>query len=121
MKKIWDSYRSSFILLGCMILSGIVGAFWGPGASVLAPWANIFLNLLYCCVVPMIFISLVYAIASMDNMRKLGKVLAVLLVLFLITGVVCSAYMVGFTALFDPAKNTDMTQFTQETVDLSGT
>lgn len=121
MKKIWDSYRSSFILLGCMILGGIVGAFWGPGASVLAPWANIFLNLLYCCVVPMIFISLVYAIASMDNMRKLGKVLAVLLVLFLITGVVCSAYMVGFTALFDPAKNTDMTQFAQESVDLSGT
>ena len=104
-----------------MILGGIVGAFWGPGASVLAPWANIFLNLLYCCVVPMIFISLVYAIAGMDNMRKLGKVLAVLLVLFLITGVVCSGYMVGFTALFDPAKNTDMTQFAQESVDLSGT
>ena len=121
MKKIWSSYKSSFILLGCMVLGGIVGAFWGPGASVLTPWANIFLNLLYCVVVPMIFVSLVSAIAGMQNMRKLGKLLAVLLVLFLITGIVCSAYMVGFSALFDPAKNTDMTQFTQETVDLSGT
>lgn len=121
MKKIWSSYKSSFILLGCMVLGGVVGAFWGPGASVLTPWANIFLNLLYCVVVPMIFVSLVSAIAGMQNMRKLGKLLAVLLVLFLITGIVCSAYMVGFSALFDPAKNTDMTQFTQETVDLSGT
>ena len=41
-KKIWSSYKSSFILLGCMVLGGIVGAFWGPGASVLTPWANIF-------------------------------------------------------------------------------
>lgn len=104
-----------------MILGGIVGAFWGTGASVLEPWANIFLNLLYCCVVPMIFVSLVYAIAQMQNMRKLGKLMIVLLVLFLITGIVCSLFMVGFSAVFDPTKNTNMAQFAHKAVDLSGT
>ena len=121
MKKLWQNYRSSLLILGCMILGGIVGAFWGPGAAVLTPWANIFLNLLYCCVVPMIFVSLVYAVASMDNMRKLGKLLVVLLLLFLATGIVASLFMTGFTALFDPTKNVDMTQLTREEVDLSGT
>lgn len=121
MKKFLSSYKSSLILLGSMILGGIVGAFWGPGASVLEPWANIFLNLLYCCVVPMIFVSLVYAIAQMQNMRKLGKLMIVLLVLFLITGIICSLFMVGFSAIFDPTKNTNMAQFVHKAVDLSGT
>ena len=64
-KSFLKSYKWSLILLASMLLGGIVGAFWGPGASVLEPWANIFLNLLYCCVVPMIFVSLVYAISQM--------------------------------------------------------
>lgn len=104
-----------------MIAGGVAGAFWGPGATVLEPWANIFLNLLYCCVVPMIFVSLVYAISQMQNLKKLGKLLVILLVLFLITGVISSLYMTGVSALFNPAKNTTMAQFAHKSVDLSGT
>ncbi len=121
MKNFLKSYRSSLILLASMLAGGIVGAFWGPGASVLEPWANIFLNLLYCCVVPMIFVSLVYAISQMQNLKKLGKLLVILLVLFLITGVVSSLYMTGFSAIFNPAKSTNMSQFAHKSVDLSGT
>lgn len=121
MKNFLRSYRSSLILLASMLAGGIVGAFWGPGASALEPWANIFLNLLYCCVVPMIFVSLVYAISQMQNLKKLGKLLVILLVLFLITGVVSSLYMTGFSAIFNPAKSINMAQFAHKSVDLSGT
>ena len=47
--------------------------------------------------------------------------IALLLLLFLATGIVANLFMTGFTALFDPTKNVDMTQLTREEVDLSGT
>lgn len=31
MGKIWQTYKSSFFLLGSMIIGGIVGMFWGGG------------------------------------------------------------------------------------------
>ena len=71
----WKSYKSSIILLASMIIGGIVGAIWGEGASVLEPVADVFLHLLYCCVVPLIFCSLAAAIAKMEDMKKLRKIL----------------------------------------------
>ncbi len=65
MKNIWNTYKSSVILLGSMVLGGVIGLFWGKGAKILQPVADIFLNLLYCCVVPLIFCSLTAAIAKM--------------------------------------------------------
>lgn len=73
MGKIWKTYKSSFLLLGAMIIGGVVGMFWGEGAAILQPIADTFLNLLYCCVVPLIFCSLTSAIAKMDDLSKLKK------------------------------------------------
>ena len=33
MKQIWNTYKSSVILLGSMVLGGVIGFFWGPGAE----------------------------------------------------------------------------------------
>ena len=55
MKTFWNTYKSSILLLAAMVAGGVIGFFWGPGASVLQPIADTFLNLLYCCVVPLIW------------------------------------------------------------------
>lgn len=117
MKSIWNSYKSSFILLGAMIVGGVVGFFWGPGASVLQPIADIFLNLLYCCVVPLIFCSLTAAIAKMENLTKLGKILAAFVVLTLVTGVIACLFMVVGVILVDPGQGVTIDM--SETVDTS--
>ena len=70
MKQIWNTYKSSVILLGSMVLGGVIGFFWGPGAEILQPVADTFLHLLYCCVVPLIFCSLTAAIAKMTDLSK---------------------------------------------------
>ena len=57
-----------------MIIGGVVGKFWGEGAAILQPIADLFLDLLYCCVVPLIFCSLTAAIAQMDDLSKLKKI-----------------------------------------------
>ena len=79
MKTLWNTYKSSIMLLGAMVVGGVVGFFWGEGAAVLQPVADLFLNLLYCCVVPLIFCSLTAAIAKMENLAKLRKILVTFL------------------------------------------
>ncbi len=104
MKNIWNTYKSSVILLGSMILGGVVGFFWGEGAKVLQPVADTFLNLLYCCVVPLIFCSLTAAIAKMENLVKLRKIMVTFLFGTIITGVISCLFMVVASLVFDPAK-----------------
>ena len=104
MKNIWNTYKSSVILLGSMVLGGVIGLFWGKGAKILQPVADIFLNLLYCCVVPLIFCSLTAAIAKMENLVKLRKILITFLIGTILTGVISCLFMVAAALMFDPAK-----------------
>lgn len=57
-KKIWESYRFPLILLGGIILGAIIGAVLGEKATILAPVGDIFINLLFTVVVPMVLFLL---------------------------------------------------------------
>lgn len=105
---ILKNYKSSFILLGGMIVGSIIGVIMGPKATMFMPIATIFLNLLYCCIVPMIFTSLVSAIANMESTKKLGKILGLMLGLFIGTGILAAVYMLAVTILFNPAKGVQL-------------
>ena len=96
--------RFSFILLASMLVGSVIGAFWGPGATALSPIADLFLNLLFCCVVPMIFVSLVSSIASMEDLTKLGKVMGVMMIVFVATQIFASVFMALICGVFDPAQ-----------------
>lgn len=102
--QIIKNYKSSFILIGGMIVGSIIGAFMGPKAAMFTPIANLFLNLLYCCIVPMIFTSLVSAIANMQSTKKLGKILGTMLFLFIATGIIAALYMLVVCLIFDPSQ-----------------
>ena len=65
-KKIWESYRFPLILLGGIILGAILGAILGEKATILAPIGNVFINLLFMVVVPMVFVSIVNAVGSLS-------------------------------------------------------
>lgn len=119
MKKIWHVYKSSLLLLASILLGGVAGYFWGAGALVLKPAADLFLNLLYCCVVPLIFCSLSSAIAKMQNLAKLRKILLVFLMGTVITGVISCLFMVVAVVFFDPAKGA-VIDMTHNAKDLTG-
>lgn len=115
--SIWKTYKSSFILLASMIIGGIVGFVWGEDAKILQGIADIFLNLLYCCVVPLIFSSLTAAIAKMDDLKRLRKILGTFLIGTLATGVISCIFMVLPSLFFDPGKDViiDLSQEVGET------
>ncbi|MEI0517554.1 dicarboxylate/amino acid:cation symporter [Brachyspira murdochii] len=106
--NILKNYRFSFILIFAIILGAVIGAVFGEKAAVLQPIADVFLNLLYCCVVPMIFVSLVYSISNMENTNKLGKVLSVMIIIFLLAEIIASIYMLVITIIFNPAEGANI-------------
>ena len=105
-KKIWESYRFPLILLGGIILGAILGAILGEKATVLAPIGNVFINLLFMVVVPMVFVSIVNAVGSMLNMNRLGKILGSLIGVFIVTGLIASVLVLVVVNVFPPAANT---------------
>ena len=106
--NILKNYKFSFILILGMLVGSIIGAIFGEEAAILQPIADIFLNLLYCCVVPMIFVSLVYSISNMENTNKLGKVLGIMIVIFLLAETIAAIYMLIITIMFNPAEGANI-------------
>lgn len=119
MKSLWNTYKSSFILLASMVVGGGVGLFWGEGASILQPVADTFLNLLYCCVVPLIFCSLTAAISKMEDLAKLKKIMIAFLAGTIITGVIACLFMMLPALIFDPGKGAVL-DLTEDVADASG-
>lgn len=92
MKGFWKTYGFLIcMLLG--ILSGcLAGAVW-PGATVLAPLGDVFINLMFCVVVPMVFCSIASAVANVPGARQAGKLLATTLITFLVTAAIAAVLM----------------------------
>ena len=118
MATFWKNYKSSIILLGSMILGGIIGAIWGEGASILQPVADLFLNLLYCCVVPFIFCSLVAAVTRMTDLAKLKKILVIFIISVFVTGIIACIFMIIPCLITDPAEGYVL-ESAEEVTDLS--
>jgi Na+/H+-dicarboxylate symporter len=80
-----------------------VGYFGGVRAAVFKPLGDIFLNLLFTAVVPLVFFSLSSAVAASQSLRRLGRIAGWMLVIFVVTGVIASCLMLAAVKVFDPA------------------
>ncbi|MBE7003838.1 MAG: dicarboxylate/amino acid:cation symporter [Ruminococcaceae bacterium] len=84
------------IAAGC-----VTGALW-PGASALEPLGTVFVNLMFCLVVPLVFCSLASSVANMRTLRRAGKILGVTLAVFVVTGLLAGALMLLVMRVFPP-------------------
>ena len=75
-----------------MVAGAITGAVW-PGATCLEPLGTIFINMMFCVVVPMVFFSISSAVANMVSAKKAGKVMGVTIVTFFCTAAVAAIIM----------------------------
>ena len=99
MKKFLKSYGFITTMLIGIVAGCIVGAFW-PGATVLEPLGTVFVNLMFCVVVPMVFCSIASAIANMASMKKAGKIMGVTIVTFLCTAAIAAIIMYIVCSIF---------------------
>ena len=80
----WKNYRSTLLLLGGVVIGGIAGAIAGEGASVVKPVGDIFLNLIFVLVVPLVFFSIAQAMCSLKKSNLVGKVLGTAFGVFIV-------------------------------------
>ena len=98
MKKFLKNYKSTIILLASIIVGAIVGVIFQEKAAVLSPLGDIFLNLLLVIIVPLIFLNITTAITKMDSPKRMGKILGIIVVVFLAMSLI--SVFVGFGATF---------------------
>lgn len=103
-KSFWQYYRFPIILLSSIILGCIIGLIMGEKASVFKPFGDIFLNAMFTIVVPLVFVTITSAVSSMADMRRLGKILGSMLLVFVITGLIASIIMIITVNIFPPAR-----------------
>ncbi|MDK4475223.1 dicarboxylate/amino acid:cation symporter, partial [Fusobacterium necrophorum] len=94
------------ILLLGIILGSLFGVFFPEKSKVLKPLGDIFLNLMFTAVVPMVFVSIATAVGNMANMSRLRKILFSTLLTFIGTGLIASVYVFIAVKLFPPAVGT---------------
>ena len=93
MKKLMKNYGFLIcMLLG--ILAGCIVGFAAPAfASKLKPLGTIFINLMFCVVVPMVFCSISSAIANMRSAKRAGKIMGITIATFSVTAGIAALIM----------------------------
>lgn len=112
MKNFLKNYKSSLILLGAILIGGIVGVVLGPKATMLKPFGDLFLNLLFMSLVPLVFFSVSSAIANMNTMKRLGKIMGNIVIVFLSTAFIAALIGIVGAIILNPTKGLDSSMFT---------
>ena len=97
------SYGFSIILVISILIGALLGVIYKKDAVMFKPFGDIFLNLLFTAIVPLVFFSISSAVAGMTNIRRLGKIMSAMIFVFVVTGLIASAVMVVGVVLYPPA------------------
>lgn len=98
MKNIWKTYKKTIILLMGIIIGAILGVIFKEKVEVLKPFGDIFVNMMFVIIVPLVFLTITTSIAKMDSNKRLGKVIGSIVAVFAVTSII--ALLVGFFSIF---------------------
>lgn len=87
-------------LLGGIITGSMAGIIFGKPAEIVKPVGDIFLNLLFVAVVPLVFFSISSAIANLHGTQKLGRILGIMSATFLVTVLIAAIVTIIAVLLF---------------------
>ena len=112
MKKFLKNYGFIVFMLAGIVIGCVTGLLWpavkdgeeyiDQGARVLEPLGTIFINLMFCMVVPMVFSSMAGAIANMGSAKRAGRIMGTAVAVFLITGLIAAAIMAAAVQIVPP-------------------
>ena len=100
--SIVKNYRFLAIMLGAMIAGCIVGWFAPGFGSAIKPLGTVFINMMFCVVVPLVFASIASSVANMRSRKRAGKILGSTVATFVITGAIAAVIMFVLMKIFPP-------------------
>lgn len=98
MKKIWKNYKQTIILLLAIIVGAIVGIIFKDKAAIVKPLGDIFINMMFIIIVPLIIFTITTSIAKMKSGKRLGKLMGTIVGVFFVTSLI--ALIIGFLTTF---------------------
>jgi len=96
-------YSFSLILLISIAIGAGLGIVFQEKIAIIKPLGDIFLNLLFTAVVPVVFFSISSAVAEMSDLHRLGKIMGGMILIFVVTGIISASLMVSVVKVFPPA------------------
>src|ERR1700749_1714029 len=79
------NYTGMIWLITGIVVGSIAGMVLGKQAEIIKPIGNIFLNLLFVAVIPLVFFAISSAIANLGGAKKLGRIMGIMSATFLVT------------------------------------
>ena len=93
MKKFLKNYWFILCMLTGIVAGCLVGAFAPSFGSKIEFLGTLFINMMFCVVVPMVFCSISSAIANMKSVKRAGKIMGVTVATFLVTAAIAGVLM----------------------------
>ncbi len=113
MKEFFKNYRAIILLLSGIIAGSIAGLIFGKQVEIIKPVGDIFLNLLFTAVIPLVFFAIASAIANLSTSNKLNKMMGVMAAVFLSTIIISASLTILAVKIFPLHENVQMLKMTE--------
>ncbi|WP_235816384.1 dicarboxylate/amino acid:cation symporter [Bacteroides ihuae] len=107
MMSILRNYAFTICLIVGILIGGACGLIFGEGAAIVKPIGDLFLNLMFVLIVPLVFLSVSSAIYNMKQMNMIGKVITNIIFVFLGSAIVVAITAYGLTLFYNPLEGID--------------
>ena len=102
MNAFLKNYGSTLLLLAGLAIGGVLGVVLGEDAAVLRPVGNLFLNLVFVLVVPLVFFSVAQSLVVLKKNGIIGRVLGTALGVFLAMSLITGVFTFGLMSVWNP-------------------
>lgn len=100
MKEVFKNYFGIILLLLGITMGSAIGIFAPGFVNYIKPLGDIFLNLLFVSVIPLIFFAVSNSIASLEQQSKFGRIIFTMSCTFLIFILVAAVFTIFLVYLF---------------------
>lgn len=107
--KVLKNYWQTIALIVFMIVGACIGIASPDFALKLKPFGDLFINLIFMFIVPLIFFSISSSIANVGTLKRLGKIMSTTLIVFLVTTVISVGLGIVMFTIFPPLTAEDIT------------
>lgn len=94
MKQLIKNYSGILLLLIGIFAGSLIGIFFPKAVDYLKPLGDIFLNLLFVSVVPLVFFAVSNSIASLEEQSKFGKIIFSMIFTFLLFIIIAALFTI---------------------------
>ncbi len=100
--NVLKNYVFTLCLLCGILMGGLCGFIFGEDTAIVKPIGDIFLNLMFVLIVPLVFFSVSSSICNMKQSNMVGKVIGNIIFVFLFTAIIAAIVAYILTLFYNP-------------------